>query len=176
MLKYRKKEILIIIFILSFALVATYYIYYKFKDSRDLKYDSDTLDVIYHEKSGDKVDITKITPVTDSVGLSSKTYSFTIKNNTNTSLRYSISILDDMDEVISDQCEDKQIPKNLIRLSIHGEGEQNNIYTLSDLVNGKVLSRIIKANQEKEYTMKMAKIPVGWLQEANTNLLMENLC
>lgn len=153
-LKYRKKEFLIIALILLFAVVATYNIYYKFKDSRNVDYNSSTIDVTFHEKSGDQINLTKITPVTDSVGLSSNAYTFTIKNNTNKSIKYSINILDNLDLVKEDECSEYQIPRNIIKFSIHKEKEKNNIYMLNDTVNGKVLTRIIKPNEKEEYTMR----------------------
>lgn len=153
-LKARKKEIVVIVFILAFALVATYKTYYKFKDSRNVDYNTSTIDVTFHEKTGAEVNILKLTPVRDSVGLSSKAYTFTIKNNTNASLKYSINIDDNEMKVTDDDCLEYQIPHNLIKFSIHKNGEQNRIYTLSDLVNGEVLTRIIKANQQEEYTMR----------------------
>lgn len=153
-LKARKKEIVVIIFILAFALVATYKTYYKFKDSRNVDYNTSTIDVTFHEKTGAEVNILKLTPVRDSVGLSSKAYTFTIKNNTNASLKYSINVDDNEMKVKDDDCLEYQIPHNLIKFSIHKNGEQNHIYTLSDLVNGEVLTRIIKANQQEEYTMR----------------------
>ncbi len=153
-LKVRKKEIFVITFILAFALIATNRIYYKFKDSNNVDYNTATIDTTFHEKTGAEVNITKVTPMTDSLGLSSRAYTFTIKNNTNASLKYSISIEDNELKVDEDSCESMQIPHNLIRFAIHQKGEKNNIYTLSDLVNGEVLTRIIKANQQEEYTMR----------------------
>lgn len=153
-LKLRKKEIVVIAFILIFALVSTYKIYDKFENERNVKYDNLNIDTIYHEKTGAEVNITKLTPVTDAIGLSSHAYTFTIKNNTNTNLKYSITIEDNEEKVLEDDCLEYQIPHNLIKFSIHKKGEKNNIYTLSDLVNNQVLTRIIKANQEEEYTMR----------------------
>lgn len=153
-LKYRKKEIVSIAIILLFALISTHYIYYKFKDARDIDYNSATLDITFHGKSGDLVDITKVAPVTDSVGLSSTAYTFTIKNNTNKNIKYSIKIEDNEKQVKKDECGEYQIPHNLIKFSIHKEKEENNIYILSNLVNGEVLERVIKAGQQEEYTMR----------------------
>lgn len=153
-LKLRKKEIVVIALILVFALVATYKIYDKFENERNVKYDNLNIDTIYHEKTGAEVNITKLTPVTDAIGLSSHAYTFTIKNNTNTNLKYSITIEDNEEKVLEDDCLEYQIPHNVIKFSIHKKGEKNNIYTLSDLVNNHVLTRIIKANQEEEYTMR----------------------
>lgn len=159
-LKYRKKEIVIISLILLFALAATYLIYSKFEDNGNVDYNSPTLDVTYHEKNGDKINITKVVPVTDAVGLSSKAYRFTIKNNTDKSISYSINILDN--EINKeDACENYQIPSNVIKFSIHKEGEKNKIYTLGDLVDGKILTRIIKAGSEEEYTMRI------WISQNN---------
>lgn len=153
-LKARKKEIIVISFILVFALVATYKIYYKFTDSRNVDYNTPTIDTTFHEKTGAEVNITKLTPVTDGIGLSSRAYTFTIKNNTNSNLKYSISIEDNKEKIEKEDCLEYEIPHNLIKFSIHKKGEKNNIYTLSDLVNGQVLTRIIKANEEEEYTMR----------------------
>lgn len=153
-LKYRKKELVSISVILLFALISTHYIYYKFKDSRNIDYNTSTLDVTFHEKSGDLVNLTKVTPVTDSVGLSSTAYTFTIKNNTNKNLKYSIKIDDNKKQVIKDDCGEYQIPNNIIKFSIHKEKEKSNVQVLSNLVNGEVLERVIKAGQKEEYTMR----------------------
>lgn len=161
-IKYRKKEMIAIIIILLFALFATKYIYYKFKDIAHVKYNTDTLDITFHEESGAEVNLLKVTPVTDSVGLSSKAYNFTIKNNTNSSIRYSIHIENNKELARKDECFEYQIPANIIRFSIHKKGEKNNIYTLSDLVNGRVLTRIIKANKEENYTVRF------WIVNNNT--------
>lgn len=160
-LKYRKKEIVMITLILLFALVTTHYIYYKFKDSRNLDYNTPTIDVTFHEKDRDKINLTKIIPVSDSVGLASSAYKFTIKNNTNKSVSYSINIVDNTKKIEKDNCSSYQIPDNIIKFSIHKEGEKNNIYTLGNLVDGKVLTRIIKANQKEEYTMRV------WITQNN---------
>ena len=153
-LKYRKREVLMVIFIFLFAIITTKYIYDKFNGSSNVDYNTDTLDVTFHEKSGADVNILKVTPVTDSVGLSSKAYKFTIKNNTNSSIKYSINLKQNDELIKKDNCLESQIPTNIVRFSIHKNDEKNNIYTVSDLVNGHILSRIIKANKSEEYTMR----------------------
>ena len=153
-LKYRKKELIIITIILLFAIFGTRYIYYKFEDKRNIDYNTKDLDITFHSSDGDLVNILKVTPVTDSVGVSSKAYTFTIKNNTQSSIRYSVHINNNIDLVDKDDCGEYQIPPNIIKFSIHENDEKNQIYTLADLIDGKVLSRIIKANEKKEYTMR----------------------
>lgn len=161
-IKYRKKEIVVIAIILLFAIFTTRYIYDKFEKVGNVDYNTDTLDITFHEESGAEVNLLKVTPVTDSVGLSSKAYKFTIKNNTNSSVRYSIYINNNKQLVEKDDCGEYQIPNNIIRFAIHKENEKNQIYTLSDLINGRVVSRIIKAKEKEEYTMRF------WIVNNNT--------
>ncbi len=154
MIKYRKKEILVLILILLFAVLATRFIYYRYKDTVNVDYNSEDLDITFHEESGAEVNLLKATPVTDSVGLSSKAYKFTIKNTTNSSIRYSIKLGENKEKQKNDECSSYQIPRNMIKFSIHKKDEKNKIYTISDLIDGEILSRIIKANQQEEYTMR----------------------
>ena len=59
----RKKELIknaiYICFILLLAIIPTYFIYYKFQDDRSIESNSESLDVTYLEKSGEKISITK---------------------------------------------------------------------------------------------------------------------
>ena len=60
----RKKEIMkntiYVIFILLLAVIPTYYIYKNFKSSRDINVNGASLDVVYHEKEGDKITLNKL--------------------------------------------------------------------------------------------------------------------
>ena len=62
----RKKEMIkntvYITFILLLAVVSTYIIYNKFQKTRSVDFNSDSLDVTYHESTGDKITISKVTP------------------------------------------------------------------------------------------------------------------
>ncbi len=150
MYKYERKRELIknavfIFFILLIAVVSTYFIYYKFQDVRNVDFNSESLVVTYHEVSGDRILIKKITPVTDSVGLSSKSYSLSIKNNLTEKVRYRLKIVDDEEKIEEDDCEDILIPKEDIRISVKVNKSDNTIYNLSDLEEGILLDDEIKA-------------------------------
>lgn len=155
---YKKQMIksgIIIAFILIFAIVSTHYIYYKFESERNVDYNSESLDIVFHEKSGDKVTLSKVTPVTDSVGLSSKSYTFTVKNNLTVPVNYKIKLIDDIDTVDSDLCSEKQIPKDIIKVSIKENKEDNEIYNLTEIVDNTLTVEKIKALEEKEYTIRI---------------------
>ncbi len=59
------RDVVLLTIIFIIAIVTTHHIYYKFKKERNVNYNSPSLDVVFHEKSGDKVTITKVTPVTE---------------------------------------------------------------------------------------------------------------
>lgn len=155
----RKKELLksafIIGFILLIAIVSTHYIYYKFKDNVNIDYNSKSLDITFHEKRGADISITKITPVTDSVGLSSKPYSFTIKNNLTEPVRYDIILKEDINKVIEDDCGEYLIDKEYIKIAIKEEKASTKIYTLDELENNILDSVKINALGEKKYTVRV---------------------
>ena len=157
-IKYRKKEIFVVVMILLFAIFTTRYIYYKFENISNFDYNTDALDITFHGKAGAEVNLLKVTPV----GLSSKAYKFTIKNNTKSSIKYSIHINENKNLIKTDDCGEYQIPTNIINFSIHKKNEKARIYTLNNLIDGKVLSRIIKAGAEEEYTMRF------WIVNNNT--------
>lgn len=139
------KNVIYITVILLIAVVSTYYIYNKFQVSRDIDFNSESLDVTYHENSGDKISIVKVTPVTDSVGLSSKSYNITIKNNLTEDVSYRIKLIDDIEEISNDLCSDNLITKDNIRVSIKVNKKDNKIYTLDELEDNLLLSSTIKA-------------------------------
>ena len=122
--------------ILLFAIVATIYIYNKFENEGNIDYSSDSLDVVYKEKIGDKIDITKVTPVTDSVGLSSKAHTLTIKNNLTVGVKYKIKIVDNKEKILEDECGNSSMPKEDIRISVKINNKPNKIYNLVELEDG----------------------------------------
>lgn len=155
----RKKEIIkntvLITIILSLAIFSTYYIYNKFNDIETIDYSSASLDITFHEKNGDELDITKITPLTDSVGLSSKAHTVTIKNNLTEPVKYTIKITDNIEKIVEQECEGITIPKEKIRISIKKSSEETEVYSLSDLKDNNLLSTTIKALGEDKYTIRI---------------------
>lgn len=155
----RKKEIIknaiFTIVILLIAVVSTYYIYNKFQVNQTVDYNSESLDVVYHEKTGDKLTIDKVTPVTDSVGLSSKSYNITIKNNLTESVDYKIKVLDDLETIINDNCADSLITKDSIRISIKNGNKENEIYSLNELENDVLLDDKLAALEIKNLAIRV---------------------
>ena len=171
MYKYnRKKEliknIIYTIIILSITIISTHYIYYKFQGDREVDFNSESLDIVYHETTGDKLTISKVTPVTDSVGLSSKSYMISIKNNLTEKVDYKIKVIDDLEKIVEDECEEKIIPKEDIRISVKVKKNISKIYNLSDLEDGILLDDEINALENINISIRLwikqdSKLPSG---------------
>ncbi len=164
-LKVRKKQIMktaiYMFFILGIAIFSTYYIYNKFQGDRSIDFNSESLDVTYHENTGDKITLTKVTPVTDSVGLSSKAYLITIKNNLTEKVDYKLRVLDDLKTIEEDNCNDKNISKDNIRISIK-TNKNTKIYNLNELEDNTLLVDTINALETKNIAIRI------WIRQDST--------
>lgn len=152
--KERIRNIVIICFILLLAIVSTHYIYYKYHNDSNVDYNSESLDIIFHEKGGANVSITKVMPVTDSVGLASNAYTFTITNNLTEPVKYSIKLVDDKDTIKKDDCGEYLIGKEFLKVSIKEGSGDNKIYTIDELENGVLMDTSINALKSKDYTVR----------------------
>lgn len=148
--------------ILLLAIVSTYYIYYKFQGEGNVDYSSDSLEVVYHDSEGDKIKITKLTPVTDSVGLSSNSYTISLKNNLTMDVNYKIKILIDEEKILEDNCGDILIPMEDIRISVKNGKNNNHIYSLDELEDGILLEETIKALKSEDIVIR------AWVRRETT--------
>lgn len=167
--KYILKNVIIITFILLVAIIATHNIYYKFAKERDVDYSSESLDIVFHDVAGANVDITKPTLVNDAIGLSSKAYTLTIKNNLTEPVKYQLKLVDNAERIILDDCAELQIPKEIIRVSVKEDSSKNNIYTLSELIDNDLDLGEIDALAEKNYSIRI------WVTNTSEANISKNL-
>lgn len=156
--QYRKemiKNVIIIGVILFIAVFSTYHIYHAFSDTENIDYSSTSLDITFHEDTGEELDITKITPLTDSVGLSSKGHTISITNNLTEEVNYKIKIVDNVEKMEEQDCKGITIPREEIRVSIKKSGEETKVYSLSEIEDGVILSTKAKALEEEKYTIRI---------------------
>ena len=81
-------------------------------------------------------------------------YNFTIKNNLTEKVTVTIKLTDDLDEIKQDQCTEKQIPKNHIKVSIRSTGIPTEIKTLTDLQNEVLFETEMEALEKKDFTVR----------------------
>ena len=163
------KNVVYISLILLVAVVSTYLIYNKFVDERKLDSSSEILDVTYKDNSGNKIAITKVTPLTDSVGLSTNNYGLTLTNNLTEKVNYKIIVKDDIETILDDECEEYQISKDDIRISFKVGKKDNKIFTLSELVDGVLLEDSLKALENEEVSIRI------WVSQNSTLPLGSNI-
>lgn len=167
--KYILKNVIIITFILLVAIIATHAIYDKFTKERETDYSSESLDIVFHDVAGANVDITKPTLVNDAIGLSSKAYTLTIKNNLTEPVKYQLKLVDNTERIILDDCAELQIPKEIIRVSVKEDSSKNNIYTLSELIDNDLDLGEIDALAEKNYSIRI------WVTNTSEANISKNL-
>lgn len=149
------KNVVIIGVILFIAVFSTYHIYYSFNNTTEIDYSSESLDISFHEEKGEELNITKVTPLTDSVGLSSKGHTLTITNNLTEPVNYKIKVVNNTDKMNNHVCEDILIPQEEIRISIKKSGESTEVYTLAELEEGVLISATSEALEETKYTIRV---------------------
>ena len=167
--KYILKNVIIITFILLVAIIATHAFYDKFTKERETDYSSESLDIVFHDVAGANIDITKPTLVNDAIGLSSKAYTLTIKNNLTEPVKYQLKLVDNAEKIILDDCAELQIPKELIRVSVKEDSSKNNIYTLSELIDNNLDLGEIDALAEKNYSIRI------WVTNTSEANISKNL-
>lgn len=150
------KNIVIGGIILFIAVFSTYHIYYSFNDTKEIDYSSTSLDVTFHEETGEELNITKITPLRDNVALSSAdSHTITITNNLTEEVNYKIKIVDNIEKIEEQDCKGITIPREEIRVSIKAPGKKVKIYSLSEIEDGVLLSHTAKALEETKYTIRL---------------------
>ena len=154
-----KKELIkngiIIGIIILIACFFTYKIYYKFHGERSVDFSSDSLDIVFHEKTGDKVTLDKVVPLNDNLGLSSKPYSFTITNNLTEDVPLKIKLIDDIEAIDIDNCSNNLIPKKYLKVSIKENNNKTQVYEIDNLKDNILLDTKIKALDKNTYTVRV---------------------
>jgi len=153
--KYFIKNGILMASIILIAIISTYKIYNKFNLERHVNYSSSSLDIVFHEKEGAQVSITKVTPVVDAIGLSSRGYSFTITNNLTIPVKFKVKIIEDKLKISEDKCQYKLIDESEIRLSINSKNQEDDIVNLSDLEDGTIHEFTIDALDSDDYTIRV---------------------
>ncbi len=163
------KNVVYIGLILLIAVISTYLIYDKFVEERIINSSSEVLSVTYKDTNGNKLAITKVTPLTDSVGLSSNNYGLTLENNLTEDVYYKIKVEDDIDSILKDKCEEYLISKEQIRISVKAGKEDNKIYYLSELDDGILYLGKLKALEKQEISIRI------WVGQNSTLPLGSNI-
>ena len=153
--KHKMKSIIIIAFLLAFAIISTYLIYHNFSSERERDIDTGEMEVVFHSKDGNKINLTKFTPVTDAVGLSSTEYGFTVKDSSNNSVSYKIILESNDNRITRDDCLNKTIPKELLKLSLRVDHQAPKAKILSEYQDNVLYEDTLEANSSEDYSIRI---------------------
>ena len=149
------KSAIIIIFLFAFAIISTYLIYNSFSNERERDIDTGEMEVVFHGKEGNKINLTKFTPVSDAVGLSTTEYSFTVKNSTANSVSYKIVLEPNTNRINSDECFTKTIPSELLKLSLRVDHQTPVAKILSEYQDNVLYEDTLEADSEEDYSIRL---------------------
>jgi hypothetical protein len=149
------KNVFKITIIILFACLSTYFIYNKFHNDRRVDYSSESLDITFREESGDKITLDKVTPLNDSVGLASKSYEFTIKNNLTEKIDVTIKLVKDEEVIEEDECLERLIPEKFIKVAIKENSRLNDIHTINELVDETLLTTTLEPLENRNYNVRV---------------------
>lgn len=153
--KYMIKSVIIIILLLAFAVVSTYFIYNNFSNEREHDIDTGKMEAVFHNKAGNKINLTKFTPVSDAVGLSSTAYDFTVKNGTYESVKYKIVLERNEEEITKENCSNKTIPNELLKLSLRVDHQTPKAMILSEYKDNVLYEDTIEADSEEDFSIRI---------------------
>ena len=163
------KSAIIIIFLLAFAIISTYLIYHNFSSARERDVDTGEMEVVFHGKEGNKINLTRFTPVSDAVGLSSTEYSFTVKNNTDSSVRYKIVLEENTKRMSKDDCINSTIPKELLKLSLRVDHQTPTAMILSEYQDNVLFEDTLDSNSEEDYSIRLWAINSDFVIDRNSH-------
>lgn len=165
--KERLKNIIIMSLIVALAIFSTYKIYYHFINNQEIDYNSPSLNIVFNEENGEKIDITKITPLNDSVGQSSSVgHNFTVTNTSDEIVTYKIKIVPNEELMKELDCEGIKINDSDLKVSVKSSNSQTKIYKISELDDNILVSVDAKPDEKVKYTIRVwvsndSQLPIG---------------
>ncbi len=111
-----------------------------------------TLDIIFSADSDNTINLNGQFPKSDSEGLASTPYTFTIENTGTLAVDYTVAILDDEEMINQDNCSTVQLNKNYVKYSLNGVSAG----FLSDLATNHYVidTSILAAGAKRTYTIR----------------------
>ena len=115
-----------------------------------------TLDIDFGEDTS-TISLTNSYPLSDTDGLASDPYTFTITNTGTLDAYYTVSLLDDDEMIAADNCSENQLNKDYIKYTLN----DNTIHNYSEIVaaGGQIDSGMLAPSESKTYTLRL------WLRE-----------
>ena len=155
-IKIQTKVLIISICIVVLTIIGTSYAAFVWNDTgSNQTVSSGNYTIEIENTSGTTINLGNAYPMSDEEGKATTPYKFTIKNNSNTDVEFSLKLVDDASKT-------NDINKKDVKIHLTGDGKIDNgsIYMLS---NGEIDAGILRANSSKSYELRI------WIKEDATN-------
>lgn len=131
-----------------------------YRGNKENKIKTGTLILNLNEKS-ESISILNAIPLSDTKGMQQDAYTFSLQNSGTTDAKYRISLIDDTEYYLYDECENNKLDWSFIRYSFEEENTTPIINGLSE--NSGILKEgTIKADEELNYSLNL------WISSVTT--------
>lgn len=117
------------------------------------------------DETSEEISLENAVPVSDSKGMTSDSYTFTVNNTSSIPVDYKVYLDDDNDAYIEDGCSNNKMSHSDIKYSIKKEGETSKLDLLST-DSGLLYESTIASNGSDSYEMHL------WISSDATNSVM----
>ena len=120
-----------------------------------------TLKVDFSEKSSNNLDLNGAYPISDSEGIAQDPYIFKITNTGSLTASYKVRIIDDLEIIQEDNCQNNLLSHSAVRISVNG----SEAFTLGEkqATDYVVDPGVIAPNETKEYRIRI------WIKDSSGN-------
>lgn len=108
---------------------------------------------------GDVISLVDVSPISDTDGMKTKTYTIKLYNSGKEKQKFKIFIMDDKEMVAFDECSDKLVGREFIRYSI----DDGKPLTLNNLEDVSIISSELDPKESRVYTVRC------WVSDTYTN-------
>ena len=161
--KENKLGLLVLLFSIIICLMTISYAALNnvYRGQKENTLTTETLILKLNEKSK-HISLSNATPLNDRKGSMLEPYTFSLQNVGKKDINYQISIVNDENYYVTDQCTTKKLDWSFIRYSFT---EGNTTPIINDLSNnsGILKTGVISASQEINYSLRL------WLKDTTTN-------
>ena len=159
------RGIAIVIFIFALAAILIHGIFQKFNNQETDHIETDAIEVSFYNKDSREINISRMTPMTDAVGLSTNPYTFIVKNKTQQPLQYKIVLLSNEEKKESCGCESSSISLSDIKVNIQKGNQNLGSFTLDTVNQMELWNSTLDPEQSEKYNLRF------WVQK---NAKIEN--
>ncbi len=163
--KFIKISIFVICAVLMLFLVAYAIFTFTGLGTKENRLSTGTLVLTMDESMSNGISISNAVPISDSEGINTDPYVFSIENTGTLNANYRILLVDDLEKYEDHHCSDNKMPWKNIKYELKKDGGASSVDLLSSS-SGLFDTGVLAPGKKKNYTLKL------WIEESSGNEIM----